>query len=247
MNFPAKENVASARVDHENQRVVFTTKNMLTNQLRRDGPKIARSFDRVAKSDIEECSAVFGTASGMILHHLPNLDNDGYKATAARLLLSASHAYLASVEVARHGYRRQYGVMARAFLETIATVIVLAIRPTALDEFHAGTLNSTKCIGWAKPVIEPIGLYYGMLSDHFAHIGVGHADFEPLIEYKAQEEALSFIKSSMRGNVWLHYVVAELIYHDEIPAPRYWFSQGGGAVAYNPQQEERDWMREFLV
>ncbi len=247
LKFPQRENIASARVDHESNRIIFTTKNMLTNQLRRDGPKIARSFDNFAKADIEACSALFGTANGMIMRHLPSLDNDGYKATSARLLLSACHAYLASIEVARHGYRRQYGVMARSFLETLATVIVLAIRPTALAEFHAGTLSSTKCVGWAKPVIEPIGMYYGMLSDQFTHIGVNHASFEPLTLFTADEEPLSFIKSTMRGNVWLLFVVAELIHHDEISEPRYWFAKGGGAVAYDPAEEEREWMKVFLV
>ncbi len=246
LNLPRRENVASARIDHENQRIVFTTKDMLTNQLRRDGPAIAKSFDKIASVHIDACSAVFGTASGMIVHHLPYLDDLGFKATAARLLMSACNAYLASIEIARHGYRRQYGVMARAFIETLATVIVLSIRPTALAEFHAGTLSSTKRIGWSKPVIEPLGMYYGMLSDQFTHIGVAHAALEPLSKFNTNDEALVFITSSMRGNAWLLYVVTELIYHDEISSPRYWSTQGGGEVYYAPSDEERSWMSEFL-
>lgn len=220
---------------------------MLINQLRRDGPIIAKSFDKVASSHIDACSEIFGMTSGMIVHHLPSLDDNSFKPTAARLLLTACNAYLASVEVARHGYRRQYGVMARSFIEILATVIVLAIRPTALEEFHAGTLSSTKCIGWAKPVIEPIGMYYGMLSDNFTHIGITHAVLEPLRSFKLDDEALSFITSTMRGNSWLLYVVTELVYHDEISSPRYWFPQGGAAVAYNPSAEERLWMDKFLM
>ena len=247
LNWPPAKNIASVRIDHENQRVVFTTNNMLINQLRRDGPIIAKSFDKVASSHLDECSAIFGKSSGLIVRHLPNLDSDDFKPTAARLLMSACHAYLASVEIARHGYRRQYGVMARSFVETLATVIVLTIRPTALSEFHAGKLSSSKCIGWAKAVIEPIGLYYGMLSDQFTHIGVGHAAFEPLIPFKDDDEELSFIGKSMRGNAWLLYVVTELVYHDEISVPRYWFAQGGDSVAYDPSEEERAWMNEFLV
>ena len=220
---------------------------MLTNQLRRDGPMIAKSFDRIASSHIKACSEIFGMASGMIVHHLPHLDDNGFKATAARLLMTACHAYLASLEIARLGYRRQYGVMARSFIETLATVIVLAIRPTALDEFHEGTLSSTKCISWAKPVIEPIGMYYGMLSDHFTHVGIAHARLEPLRPFQEDDEALSFITMSMRGNAWLLYVVTELVYHDEITAPRYWVAEGGGAVTYGPSDEERKWMEGFLT
>lgn len=244
---PARNNVASIRLDGENNQVVFTTKDMIKNQLNRDGPKIRRTFDVLAKRHVSDCSEIFGEAAGLIVRHLPRLGNDGYKATASRLLNSASNTYLASIEVARHGYRRQYGMLARAFIETIATVIAIAIEPDALENFHAGKLKSTKCVGWAKGVVEPLGMYYGMLSNHFVHIGPAHAAFEPLAPYTADDEALSFIASSMRGNAWLLYLAAELAFHDEVEPPRYWKTLGGGQVAYDPSEGQRQWMAEFLI
>lgn len=90
-------------------------------------------------------------------------------------------------------------------------------------------------------------MYYGMLSDHFTHIGTSHAALEILGPFKSDDEALSFIIRTMRSNAWLLYVVTELVYHDEISTTRYWYPKGGGAVAYNPSIDEREWMGEFLV
>ena len=234
------------RVDHDKQQIVVTTKNMIINQLNRDGPKIRRSFDIAARTDIAECSELFGEAVGLVIRHLPRLDDVGCKATTSRLLTSASNTYLASIEVARHGYRRQYGMLARSFIETISTAIAIVIKPEALDLFHKGKLDSAKCIGWSKRVVGPLGNFYGMLSRQFVHIGPAHAAFEPLSRYTNDDEALKFIVSSMRGNVWLLYLAAELAFHDEVDHPRYWHSIGNG-IGYQPSDAERQWMSKFLL
>lgn len=241
------------RFDEEHGKLIFTTKDMITKQLKRDGPKIRRSFDKIAGRHITACSEVFGEAAGLIIRHLPRFEDSDYSATASRLLNSAANTYLASIEVARHGYRRQYGMLARSFIETIATVIAIAIKPTALQEFHENRLKSTKCVGWAKEVIEPIGLYYGMLSENFVHIGPPHAAFEGLSLYTDKDEAISFIGMSMRGNVWMLYLATELIFFDELAEPRYWKPAGGGTiyspsegVAYLPSEAEKAWMTNFL-
>lgn len=243
---PSRNKIASIRIDQDNEQIVFTTKDMIQNQLKRDGPKIRRSFDALARFHIAACSEIFGEATGLIVRHLPRLNENTFKATASRLFASASSTYLASIEVARHGYRRQYGMLARSFIETIATVIAITIEPKALDEFHEGRLKSTKCVGKAKSVLPPLGMYYGMLSDQFVHIGPAHAAFEPVALYTPEDEALKFIASSLRGDVWLLYLAAELVFHDELQEPRYWKQRGLG-VAYDPSEHERAWMREFLV
>lgn len=243
---PRADKVASFHVDHANRRFIVTTKDMILKQLERDGPRIRSSFDKIVRPDLEACSAIFGEAAGLGIRHLPKLEDKGFKATASRLLNSAASTYLASIEVARHGYRRQYGMLARSFVETIATVIVLAIRPNALEDFHLGKLPSNKCVGWAKKVVAPLGLYYGMLSDQFVHIGPSHATFEPVALYTRAEESLLFIRSSMRGDVWLLYLAAELVFHDEILQPRYWKRVGAG-VTFDPSDAERVWMKSFLL
>jgi hypothetical protein len=244
--FPQNENIASIRFDHEKSRTIVVTKDILVNQISRDGPLIAKSFDRLAKDDIRAISEVLADSMSLIFGHLV-VDSDDYKPTCARLLSSAISAFMASIEVARHGFRRQYGAMARNIVETLATVLHIAIEPDGLRNFHTGKLQSPKCITSAKKALPPFGHLYGMLSEHFVHINTAHAGFEPIIGYVQDEEPLKFIISTLRANVWLIYVVAELVFHDEILVPRYWESLGGGAFAYNPSESERGWQKKFLA
>lgn len=107
-------------------KALFLTNDMLTKQLQRDGPKVARSFDILAKDDIAECSRVFARCLARLIHYLPEADETGFKVTTARLLFSALNAYVAGVEIARHGYPRQYGTSARSVIETVAVVLDIA-------------------------------------------------------------------------------------------------------------------------
>jgi hypothetical protein len=233
-------------VDRDSEKIIFTTNDMLINQLHRDGPRVAKSFDRLTKNDIAECSAVFGQVQGLLLRHLPRLGDADFKATAARLLYGASNSLVASIEVARHGYRRQYGAIGRVLIETLATVIVIAVRANALEEFHLGTLSSTKCITWSKAALPPLGQYWGMLSNEFVHIGKGHSNFESPGRLCAEDnEALRFVISSVRGNVWLLHVVTDLIFSDETDTTRYW-RRDGREARFDPTPKMREWTETFL-
>ncbi|MDD1452665.1 hypothetical protein NHF48_019810 [Sphingomonas sp. H160509] len=244
-SIPKREDVAAINFDRENNRFMFLKKNMLENQLYRDGPRIARSFDKIAKSHIKEVSAIFAATQGMILRHLPRLDDDGYRATSARLLASAANSFIASIEVARHGYRRQFGMISRSLIETLATTVVLKIRPDAVEEFHNGKLPSTNCVGWAKPVFPPIGQYYGMLNG-FVHIGREHSMLEMPTLYKDDDAALPFILGMIRGNVWTMFVLTEFVFHDEVDDLRFWRVVDENALAYDPSEETQAWSNEFL-
>ncbi|WP_157999983.1 hypothetical protein [Sphingomonas elodea] len=242
---PPRNKVSSIRIDRENGLVFVITNDIIQNVLRRDGPRVRRSFDALTRSDVSECSALLGEVMHILMKHLPKFEDYGYKATVSRLLNTAANTYLASIETARHGFRRQYGVLARTFIELIATVIVIATRPDALEKFHEGNLPSPKCIGWAKNVLEPIGIYYGLLSDQFAHVGPVHAILESPKPYDVDDRALRFIVGTMRANIWMLYLVAELAYHDDISDLRYWRLHEDG-VLYDPSDEERAWMSAFL-
>jgi hypothetical protein len=243
--FPASENIASISLSPELKRAIVVTKDFLINQISRDGPLIAKSFDRLTKNDIRDISAVIADAVGLMFRY-SIVDSQEYKPTCARLLSSALSAFMASVEVARHGYRRPYGALARNVMEALATVLHIAIEFDALPNFHAGTLQSTKSIAVANKALPPFGRAYGMFSKHFVHINAAHAVLEPLVSYHPGEEPLSFIVSTLRANAWLIYVVAELIFHDEIQSPRYWRYLGHGAFAYDPSKAERVWQKQFL-
>lgn len=232
------------RIEQESKRVIFTTKDMLLKQIQREGPRIARAFDSLARSDLTACSEVYGRVLGQLLRHLPQVDSEGYKETAARLLLNASSTIVASIEVARHGYPRQYGALARVLIETLATVVVIAIKPDALDEFHRDALPSSKCIGWAKPVLPPIGQYYGFLNS-FVHTVKDNSSLEIPVPYRTGDEALEFVLTSLRGNFWILDVVTDLVFSDETPVPRFW-QREGRAVWFAPSPEAQLWTDSFL-
>ncbi len=137
--------------------------------------------------------------------------------------------------------------MARNIVETLATILHIAVEPDGLKNFHADKLQSTKSITSAKKVLPPFGQLYGMLSKSFVHINKAHAGLEPIVGYEKDEEPLAFIISTLRANAWLIYVVTELVFHDEILTPRYWRSLGHGAFTYDPSDAERAWQKEFLA
>jgi hypothetical protein len=131
-------------------------------------------------------------------------------------------------------------------MEALATVLHISIEPDALGDFHAGRLKSTKSISVANKAIPPFGYGYGIFSKHFVHINRAHAALDPIVSYEASEEPLAFILSTLRANALLMYVVAELVFHDEIAAPRYWRHFGHGAFSYDPSDAERKWQKHFL-
>src|SRR5438046_1854096 len=102
---PKPQDTASVQIDYESKRVIFVKNDVLINQLYRDGPKIRRSFDRLAKRDLEETSALIARSMGLCFKHLTRFEGEDVKAISARLLASSISAFIAGVEVARHGFR----------------------------------------------------------------------------------------------------------------------------------------------
>jgi hypothetical protein len=136
-------------------------------------------------------------------------------------------------------------MIGRSLIETLATTVVLKIRPNAVEEFHAGKLPSTNCVGWAKQAFPPMGQYYGMLNE-FVHIGREHSMLTPPILYKEDDPALQFILSVIRGNVWTMFVLTELVFHDEIDDLKFWRVVDDTMMTYDPSEETKAWSNEFL-
>ncbi|GAB5433949.1 MAG: hypothetical protein EpisKO_33190 [Epibacterium sp.] len=243
---PPKRNIAHIEIDHAKKVQFLLSSDMLVNQIQRDGPRIARSFDKLAKKELSESSKLFSLVQGMLFKHLTKVDDNGFKATSARLLSNATNSYVASLEVGRHGFPRQYGTLARMVVEALATVLALGTKPEALAEFHAGKLESTKCITWAKKTLPILPPLWGMLSNEFVHIGRGHATLDMPKRYTSDDEALGFILKSMITMAWLLQVVTELVYADEITDLKYWKRSGGGWI-FTPSADAIKWMEEHLA
>jgi hypothetical protein len=150
------------------------------------------------------------------------LADEGLRPTCLRLLVSAIDTFGGAAHLARSGYRRQYGILSRHVVETLATVLHLLSEPNALDQLHAGQLQSSKSITVAKRVLPHFGELYGMLSQTFVHVGRMQTSVEPLVTYRDDDEALGYIMPDMKHLIWLVYATAELTCLDTVGQPRYW-------------------------
>lgn len=245
-NIPKASEVAVLDFHAVENRVVFVKNEMLVNQIYRDGPKVTASFDRYAKRYIKEATSVYATTAGIILRHLPKIDNDELKPTVSRLMFTALNSYTAGIEAARHGYRRQFGILSRSMLEALALVITLMTQEGALERFHKDELSSAKCITFGKAVLPIIGQYYGLLSKDFAHISKSQNILEPPSLYTADQEALCFIINSIKSNIWLCNIVAEFAFHDECEQLKFWRILSESKLAYDPSPETQLWSDSFL-
>lgn len=241
---PKKENISAVIVDKDKKSVFFITRDILSKQIYREGPRIAASFDELTRDDIAECSELFSFAQARLFRHLPKVEDNGFEATSARLLFSAANSYVAAVEVGRRGYARQHGALSRMVVETIATVLAIAVNAAALEKFHAEKLESTKCIGMAKAVLPFIGGLYGMLSNNFVHIGTAHAEFEGPKIYSKGDERLGFIITSSKMMALLLDISTELIFAQDQTQFRYWKKEGRG-WRFSPSDEVMSWMEAY--
>jgi hypothetical protein len=153
---PAPGNVAAAYRDRE--KVILVTKDFMLNQLRRDAPRIAFSFDECAGGELDKISEVIGQTYGILAPKIigTNLTERDLTSTSARLLHHAGTTFVGAVHLARGGFRRQYMSLIRSVFETTAVVIRLCADPKALDNFYAGTLGSTKAVNAANKAFSGI-------------------------------------------------------------------------------------------
>ncbi|PVE50195.1 hypothetical protein [Rhizobium rhizogenes] len=232
-------------VDQQSNQIMVITKDMLTNQLFRDGPRIAAAFDVLARGTLRECSEVLSMAQVMLIRHLRKGDDKGSEATCARLLYNAAHSYVAAVEVARKGYPRELGALMRIIVETIATVLAIALEGSAtLEKFHNGKLETTKCIGVAKKALPFIGKLNGDLSNNFVHIGALHDTVNGARPYTQGDQSLDFVITTMKLMALLLDIVTEVIFATDIQEHRYWKREGEG-WRFEPTEKTREWMDRF--
>jgi hypothetical protein len=239
--------VASALIDRESRTLFVFTEDMLLNQLRRDGPKIEASFDRLCSEDLDQLSVLLSKTNGLLYSGLTVAlkEEDELRTACAQLLLNASNSFAAAVAVLRMGYVLQPGIIIRSLLEAVSTSLHLLQHPRDLVAYRNHSLQSPKTIAAAKRALPPFGSLYGHFSDNFAHIGHLHKSVTPVREYTERHEALDVNLSSLRIAAWLMYVTAEVMFNELLENPRYWHPVPGGYM-YNPSEEEKTWMKSFF-
>lgn len=242
---PRKENIAAIIVDMQAKEVMYFTKDILTNQIYQMGPRIAASFDALARGTVVECSEIISSAQAILFQHSSKVEDQGSEATCGRLLHNAVHSYVAAIEVARKGYPRELGVLMRLIVESIATALAIAIDGGhALKKFHEGKLATTKCIGIAKKAVPFIGNLNGLLSNNFVHISAQQDPVDGAMLYTKGDQRLDFVITMMKLMAMLLDIVTEVIFATDIERHRYWKRQGEGWI-FEPNKETSEWMEKF--
>lgn len=239
-------------VDLERRLRIATSNDVLFNQLRRDGPRIADAFDTMCAQDLdvlngEMCRFVATLAA--VTTRLPQepFSRDLYM-TCLLLLANATQTIVAAIELTRHGFRLQPGILLRTVLESVSTVCHIVMNQRDLNKLKDGKLSSTRTIASAKKVLPPFGHFYGLLSNSFTHVGHLHFSVESasIKEYQVGEEALEFNLNALRFAIWSTNVATELAFFDSLSSHRYFRKITDNAFVYDPSPAERERIDELL-
>ena len=241
-------------VDLEDRLRIAVSNDVLFNQLRRDCPRIANSFDNMCAPDLEalnkEVCHFVATVAEVSTRFPQGPLRRELCATCLALLSNAMQTFIAAIELTRRGYRLQPGILLRNVLESVSTVCHVVIDPRGAKKLKDGTLSSTRTIASAKKIFPPFGRFYGLLSDSFTHIGHLHSSLNSgndIKEYEVGEEALDFNLNALRFAIWSINVTAELAFFDSLSNHRYFRRISERAFLFSPSPEGCAHMEQFLL
>ncbi len=226
---------------------VVITPDVLLNQLRRDAPLIADTFDKLCGRDLEEISSLLAEGSTIVLGGMFGAAQDHLRLWSAEVLVNIADTLSAAVYVLRAGYRLVPGLILRNAIEAMSVCLHGLQRPKDLPKIKSGKFDSTVAIGTAKKVIPPFGRMHGYLSEKFVHIGPLHHSIQPITPFTDREPDLIVNLSAIRASVWMFYVVAEFAFLDSVPKTRYWRLDPPNKAIFEPSKEVVEWQERFLL
>lgn len=243
------DDILSVIFDEENKQEIVIGKTILENQLKRDGPNIANSFDNFYDQHIKEISEEFSRVMELLIFEINNNARKSCEihGTCLILLHNICLTISAALDCLRHGYFLQPGILIRHAIESICMALHLFLKPEELGLYKSGKLSSTKTINSAKKIIPIIGNIYGFFSNHFAHLGILHKHLTPIKIYKDDKDKAAIGNILfIRFAVNLLYIATELIFIENITSYRYWKKINSTTYAYSPSEAERAWQQKFL-
>ncbi len=241
------EEVVAILHDQNGKNIVFKN-GFLINQLRRDAPRIAGSFDRLCESDLaimdryaSECFAIVYTGLDMA-----EGDHEDWRVSSGHLLLNALGTWLAAADLLRDGFILQPGVLVRNLLENLTAVLCILMDTEHWKAFKRDALKPENNLSTANRVLPIFGQLYGVFSGTFAHVRKLYAQLHPIIEYTSRDyEPLDTNIGFLRLALWFTSVVSEIVFYD-ISRARYWRSLGYGAYEYVHTDAGREMERALL-
>jgi len=243
---PLVDGAVGAFVDSKNERLVILKDNMVVNQLQREGPKIAASFDKAFDKEIREISEQFAVMFGVLLCGIKGRGSDKLRGACGQLLANASQTSIGALELVRHGFRLQPGILIRNAIETICVALSLFVEPDLLETYEDGKLQSSKMVSRAKGVVPGLGWAYGFFSKQFAHIGQLHHQMSEWDVFEKSDEAADMNLRFIKFAVNLLTISTELVFYDSVDTHRYWKRIEQGVYSYQPSKDEKNWQQSFF-
>jgi hypothetical protein len=242
------EHVVAGFFDKAKERLILLKDDMVLNQLRREGPKIAESFDRAFDSELKEISAEFAKTFGLLWLGTQRTlaKKDEVRSQGCVLLLNSGQTIVGALELVRHGFRLQPGMLIRNAIEMICVALSLFTNQTAVEDYRVGTLNSPKAVTHAKKIIPILGKLYGFFSRQFAHLGDLQQQLHSWDAFDPSDEAADMNLRFITMAINLLTVSTELILFDCAEEHRYWKRAEGNKYVYIPSEEEKTWQAKFL-
>ncbi|RAL68840.1 hypothetical protein C1G86_1573 [Dehalococcoides mccartyi] len=225
-SIPPFDELAGVFLDDKEKRMIFTSNRMLINQLHRDGPAVAASFDEHLWSEIEALSPEYSRITSYANFGTLKATREGNNVCllAGQLIGNALNNIAAATELIRLGYRLQPSVLLRPAIEWISMAGYLFIYPDTLGQFKAGKIKSTDIMTTVGKEINPvIPKAWGFLSNDFVHVGNLHQRIQLPEKYESAEDAAA--KTNLLGihvTLMIASIVAELVFFDVAKPHEYW-------------------------
>ena len=235
-DLPPFDRIAGWFFDEEQRKLYIISKDTIINQLKRDGPKVAESFDQLFDATLQDLSAEFSRVAGNVVPALVAAvrSGDTIRKTCGELVGNANQTIMAAIELTRLGYRLQPCILLRNAVETVSMALYLFQNPEEHGKYSAGKVKSQSTIGEASKVVPNLGQLWGTLSEQFAHVGPLYRDIHLPVRYESSDdEAAKFNLMSIYAAFSVLEMAAELIFYDNIRQHHYW-------KRISPQQYELD-------
>jgi hypothetical protein len=234
---PIPDNISSAIFDGARKHLLLLTDDILLNQLRRDCPKIAETFDSLCEVELEKLSKVFSRSTHILFAGVLKMSEKEFFIKTSMILMNASSSLVAATQLLRNGFVLQPAMLVRSIVEQVATALHLMAYPADLARLSNGKFDSSKTISTANRMLPIFGKLYGYFSDGFTHVGSLHTDLQPVSMYHDRNPALVANLQFLGTAALLIEMTAELLFFSAVDSHRYWKKLDVGKYVFEPSNE----------
>lgn len=236
--------VAHYRDRQTGERRVFLS-DLVWTLLHDESSQAGSAFDARFKADIDEISHEAAVAHALLRIGLENAEG----APDADLLLRLGHilenaleSSLGALQLTRHGFGLQPGMLLRSVVEGVSVVFDVVVNESSTKKYRRGKYSPTGSATRASSVFKFLGRFFGTLSESHTHIKAGHEQYRAR---SAVDDTAAANLSLVKVGVALVGLAAEFLFQRSAAQPRYWKRHRDGSLQFAPDTDTRHFLREF--